>query len=538
MRYAQGHKMKQLKLLKQLVLFYCTLILIGNTSITSADTANDTETLLNWAESNFTQYFPTQQTTQTLDPWLFRFYPETGVYAGVNSSDNGVYLFGGPWGNISPTYIDSLSNLLEITKAGQNGKLTDVISIITTKAGASAFGRIFAIKADGTVWGQGYNGTGAIGDGTNEDRPTPVKVVGLTSVTQLVSGLSTSIALKNDGTVWAWGGNSRGDLGDGTGTSHYTPIQIKELADVVAIGENNSFSSIGFYAIKQDGTLWIWGCQANDILEHSGYSALCPIFESPYLPTQISGLSDVIDFRSRGVVLNSFYVLKSDGTVWAWGNNFVGQLGDGTNSNTFLPNGITGTNRDTPLQVAGLTDVQEIAVVETIANGNAMMVFALKEDGTVWAWGDNSNRQLGTGMITGSVDSPTQVIGLTGITKIAIETFHMLALKNDGTVWAWGSGLTPVEVAGLADVVDIKLSVSGFGANLSLALKEDGTVWAWGVARLLDGTPVEHLTPARICSLTDVTDIVIPRFSFGSPLYLLRNDGTVWNGYFDVCTQL
>lgn len=103
--------------IKQLILFFCILIFVGNINCASADTAGDAEILFNWAENNYSQYFPSHQTTQSFEPWLFRFYPETSIYAGVNTTDNGVYALGGPWGNVSPTYIDSLPNLL-LTAAG------------------------------------------------------------------------------------------------------------------------------------------------------------------------------------------------------------------------------------------------------------------------------------------------------------------------------------------------------------------------------------------------------------------------------------
>jgi len=98
--------------IKQFIVMCWTVVLIGSITAASADTAGDAEILFNWAENNYSQYFPSHQTTQRSDPWLFRFYPETNIYAGVNTTDNGVYVLGGPWGNINPTYVDSLSNLL------------------------------------------------------------------------------------------------------------------------------------------------------------------------------------------------------------------------------------------------------------------------------------------------------------------------------------------------------------------------------------------------------------------------------------------
>lgn len=209
------------------------------------------------------------------------------------------------------------------------------------------------------------------------------------------------------------------------------------------------------------------------------------------------------------------------------GGNILGQLGDGTT-----------TNRGTPVQTSDLTGVKDIAVEQSAPAD--MFVYALKEDGTVWAWGYNSTLGTEEPSSTLILQKPTLVVGLTGITKISIEAFHRLALKNDGTVWAWraniGNGTTegkrnPVQVVGLTDIIDIKTVFYS-----SYALKKDGTVWAWGIGLLKDETTVEHLTPTQMCSLAGITDIVIPRLSF-SP-YLLRNDGTVWRAYFDGCTQL
>lgn len=88
------------------------LLFLSNINSASADIASDIEKLLNWAEKTYPQYFPTQQTTQSFMPWLYRFYPDTGIYAGVNTNNNGVYVLGGPWGNENPIFIDFLPNLI------------------------------------------------------------------------------------------------------------------------------------------------------------------------------------------------------------------------------------------------------------------------------------------------------------------------------------------------------------------------------------------------------------------------------------------
>ena len=109
--------------MKQLILSACAFILLGNIHFASAETANDTETLLNWAENTYPQYFPNHQITQSIEPLLYRFYPDTGIYAGVNRNDNNAYVLGGPWGD-NPTLIDSLSDLIvQIANSGGNSSI-------------------------------------------------------------------------------------------------------------------------------------------------------------------------------------------------------------------------------------------------------------------------------------------------------------------------------------------------------------------------------------------------------------------------------
>ncbi|NMC00696.1 MAG: hypothetical protein GYA35_10490, partial [Thermoanaerobaculaceae bacterium] len=191
--------------------------------------------------------------------------------------------------------------------------------------------------------------------------------------------------------------------------------------------------------------------------------------------------------------------LKSDGTVWAWGHNNYGQLGDGTT-----------TDRLTPVQVQNLTNIVAIA-------GGSSHSLALKSDGTVWAWGYNNYGQLGDGTTTNRL-TPIQVQNLTNIVAITGGGSHSLALKSDGTVWAWGynrygqlgDGTTtnryvPIQVQNLTNVI----AIAGGGSH-SLALKSDGTVWAWGrnnYGQLGDGTTTARNTPVQVQNIANVNSV-------------------------------
>ena len=181
--------------------------------------------------------------------------------------------------------------------------------------------------------------------------------------------------------------------------------------------------------------------------------------------------------------------LKSDGTAWSWGFNGYGELGIG----------VVGGDSILPTQV--------LSGVTAVAAGSHFAA-ALKSDGTVWAWGDNTNGQLALGTMGGQYPTPMQVSGLSGVTALAVGSrgHHVLALKSDGTVWAWGTngngelgdGTTtsrdvPVQVSGLSGVVAVAA-----GQNHSLAQTADGTVWGFGAngsGQLGDGTTTQRRTP-------------------------------------------
>ncbi|MEK7708812.1 MAG: hypothetical protein AAB376_03525 [Pseudomonadota bacterium] len=136
--------------IKQLLLSACTFFLFFNTHSALADTASDTETLLNWAEKTYPAIFPSHQATQNIEPWLFRYYPEFGIYAGVNKNDNSVYVLGGPWGD-NPTVIDTLASLInEIDNSGGSGGIaacdtTNVLAGVTY----SQSGNVVTVTSNG-----------------------------------------------------------------------------------------------------------------------------------------------------------------------------------------------------------------------------------------------------------------------------------------------------------------------------------------------------------------------------------------------------
>ncbi|QJD83839.1 RCC1 domain-containing protein [Cohnella herbarum] len=243
-----------------------------------------------------------------------------------------------------------------------------------------------------------------------------------------------TVALKSDGTVWSWGENTYGQLGDGTrGNGSIFPVKAQALCDIVAISGGWAHT----VALKSDGTVWTWG---NNEYGQLGYPY--PQVQSSAVPMQVkwqeSGqvieLSDVvaIDAGSYHTV-----ALKRDGTVWTWGNNYKGELGYETDKtqygNYYLPSSV-------PKRIPDLTGVKAIAAGFGVSNDSAYTA-ALKNDGTVWTWGSNRYGALGydTQDPLKPQPVPSQVPDVSDIASIAAGSTHVVALKTDGTVWAWGS---------------------------------------------------------------------------------------------------
>jgi len=258
-------------------------------------------------------------------------------------------------------------------------------------------------------------------------------------------------------------------------------------------------------AIKSDGTLWAWG--KNDSGQVGDGTN-----ENKLQPTMITGYNDWLKISGG---YNHSAGIRSDGTLWAWGNNSFGQLGDGTT-----------IDRNFPIQVGTDTNWLDVAC------GNGFTL-ALKSDGSLWAWGKNNYGQLGDGTTTDRT-TPTRIGTSKSWVAISAGWDHSLGLKSDGSLWAWGNNsygqlgignktsmTTPTMIPSDREWVSIKA-----GWNHSIAIKSDGSLWAWGsniLGQLGDGTTTDRTTPTLI-SPSDWSYV-----SGGSNYTIgVKTDGTLW----------
>lgn len=277
---------------------------------------------------------------------------------------------------------------------------------------------VAAIKSDGSLWAWGFNNQGQLGKGratTIIADSSPTRIGAANDWKQVACGNNHTVILKNDGTLWSCGSNGFGQLGKGNTVddpSCYVLAKVGTDSDwkEVSCGQAHTV------AIKNDGTLWTWGYNSAGQVGNGTTNV------EPHAPMRVGTDSDWKHADCGG---QHTFVFKIDGSIWSCGSNSSGQLGKG--------NAQLSPSDTTLARIGTATDWKDISC-------GFNFTLAMKNDGTIWSCGVNSNGQLGKGTAaTTTGDSTLTKIGNDNDWKyISGGENHSAAIKNDGTLWTWG----------------------------------------------------------------------------------------------------
>ena len=339
--------------------------------------------------------------------------------------------------------------------------------------------------SDGTLFTWGSNSQGQLGSGAaiTVSRSSPGTTAGGgINWKQVACGYSFGAAIKTDGTLWTWGANASGQLGDNSAVSKLSPVTT------AGGGTNWKQTACGYFhtaAIKTDGTLWTWGSNNRGQL---GANLATNVSRSSPATTAGAGAN----WRQVAACTYATFAIKTDGTLWAWGNNNGGQLGD----NTIV-------NKSSPVTTAGGgTNWKQVACAYNHTT-------AIKTDGTLWTWGGNAFGQLGDNTTTPRSSPATTAGAGTDWKQVACGSFYTAAVKTDGTLWTWGGNSSGQLGANLTTTVSRSSpgTTAGGGTNwkqvacgyrTASAVKADGTLWTWGrndLGQLGDSTQTDRSSP-------------------------------------------
>jgi len=305
---------------------------------------------------------------------------------------------------------NTYGTLGDSTAVNKSSPVQTVASGQNWKQLACGYGFIAAVKTDGSLWLWGYNSVGQLGDNSTVTKSSPVQTVaGGTNWASVAGNMYHTAAIKNDGSLWLWGQNSVGLLGDGTTVNKSSPVQT------VASGQNWASVSCGgnnTAAIKTDGSLWIWG--------HNAYGTLGDNTVG-HKSSPVQTVAGGNNWKTVACGYVHTAAIKNDGSLWLWGNNRFGQLGDGTIS-----------HKSSPVQT-----VCQGNNWKSVACGYAHTA-AIKDDGSLWVCGYNKQGQLGDGTVVYK-SSPVQTIaGGNNWKSVACGSLYTAAIKTDSSLWLWG----------------------------------------------------------------------------------------------------
>jgi alpha-tubulin suppressor-like RCC1 family protein len=408
------------------------------------------------------------------------------------------------WGDNNSGYLGTGNTTSRYTIA-QAGTGTDWDKIFAIAS------NIYGIKSNGSLWAWGANFGNSITNTTSNSILSPVQIGTDLNWKSIGANFIFTIGLKTDGTLWSWGENYGGQLGLNSNTNYGTPQRIGNLSNWTDISTNYE----GTIALNSNGNLWSWGINSQGSL---GFDPLTT--RQLLLPTQITSLNNVKAVTSS---YNHSGAIKTDGSLYTWGKNDYGNLGNGSITNNHIG-----------IRVGTDTNWDKIFI------GASLSTYAIKTDGSLWAWGDNLYGQLGVGEF-GYTSTPTQLFAAENTPKSKIFTGgnSNFEIKVDGTLWAWGNNSSgqlgighknnqsyPIQVGSSNDWKYVVTANSTY----TLALKNDGSLWGWGKngtnGYLGIGNPSieEYLTPTRIGSSSDWEII-----SAGTDHNLaIKSNGSLW----------
>jgi alpha-tubulin suppressor-like RCC1 family protein len=352
------------------------------------------------------------------------------------------------------------------------------------------------IKTDGTLWSWGANIRGQLGINDTASRSIPTQVGTNTNWSKFSAGSSFTIAIRSDGTMWSWGNNANGELGLLISSTNHrsSPVQIGTRSDwtQVACGHEHSI------ALRSDGTMWSWG---RNTVRQLGFTTTFNAARSS--PIQIGVLSNWTQVSAGG---SNSAAIRSDGTLWAWGLNTVGQVGI---NNTL--------NVSSPVQVGTRSDWTQVSIRSS--------TLAIRSDGTFWGWGDNFAGQLG---LLDSINrsSPVQIGTLSNWVSASNLGLVNMAMDNSGKIYTAGgsqNALSRIVYDSINRSSPVQLGEetnwkSFFGSFYSVVQKTNGSVWTIRSFPVQIGTDTDwkNLSIGGDLESTSVTKIGV------------KNNGTLW----------
>ncbi len=475
--------------------------------------------------------------------------PPTPVTVQPPSVDFGIVTLGQVTGPQTVTVYASNAKSLTIFTVTLGGTRpqdytiqSDLCSLQVVPAGGSC---TFAVVFTGNV--QGPSTATAFINDDDLNSPQSVSITGQVSTGAVVAACFTNTiaggqyhtaVVDPTGKVFTWGRNEFGQLGNGSLQGSGFPVAVSTSTGLPQAAEVSA-GCCDTFVRTVSGTVWALGSNLSGALGNTAVQGLSTV---PVQVMDVGGvgyLTGVSDVAGGGFPF-AVAVKSADGSVWSWGENVEGQLGNSTT-----------TSSPTPVQVLGPGGVGYLTGVVKVAAGTRHVV-ALKSDGTVWAWGRNSIGELGDNATSAMETTPVQVTGpngvgfLTGIIAIGTEGDHTLAVRADGTVFAWGNnvygqlGIGTTTPSFVPYPVAVS-TISGLTKNPSVSTGEEhslaadpitGKAWGWGwnpYGQVGDGTQTgDLLTPSQVAAPVSFTEVAGGTWhSIG-----LGSDGSVWTwGY-------